>query len=64
MNERELEILMSMLALARELQESRDPLMLSQYRHLYGRITALVAEKGGDYEEGGQRGMGKADGAH
>lgn len=64
MNERELQILMSMLSLARELIESRDPLMLSQYRHLYGRITALIAEKGGDYEVGGQQGMEKADGAN
>lgn len=48
MHDRELEILMSLLAQCRELLKSSDPLMVSQYRHLYGRITALIAEKGGD----------------
>ena len=64
MTERELDILMSMLSLSRELLLSRDPLMLSQYRHLHGRITALIAEKGGDYEVGGLQGMEKVDGTH
>ena len=48
MHDRELEILMSMLAQCRELLKSSDPLMVSQYQHLYGRVTALIAEKGGD----------------
>lgn len=64
MNERELDLLISMLSLARELLESRDPLMVSQYRHLHGRITALIAEKGGDYEVSGQQGMEKTNGTH
>ena len=40
---RELQILIGMLAEARQLLESDDPLMHSQYQLLHGRITALIA---------------------
>lgn len=45
MRDAELDILKAMRAQARALLSSEDPLMASQYRHLYGRITALIAVK-------------------
>jgi hypothetical protein len=44
----ELAILVGLRDAAMPLLASDDPLMASQYRHLFGRITALIAAKGGD----------------
>jgi hypothetical protein len=41
----ELRILETLRREAEQLLASPDPLMRSQYQHLYGRITALIAIK-------------------
>jgi hypothetical protein len=44
----EMRILEALRREAERLLASPDPLMRSQYAHLYGRITALIAAKGSD----------------
>lgn len=56
MQDAELDILIAMRDQAERLLRSDDLLMVSQYRHLHGRITALIAAKGavGQYTRQGQ----------
>jgi hypothetical protein len=44
-DDEEMQILETLRREAEKLLESRDPLMRSQYEHLHGRITALIAAK-------------------
>jgi len=47
-DDEEMRILETLRREAEKLLASPDPLMRSQYRHLYGRITALIAVKACD----------------
>ena len=47
-DDEEMRILEGLRREAEKLLASPDPLMRSQYQHLYGRITALIAAKACD----------------
>ncbi len=54
-HDQELQVLRDLRERAEILLRSEDPLMASQYRHLYGRITALIAQKCNDTEARDER---------
>ena len=56
----EMRILEGLRREAEKLLASPDPLMRSQYAHLYGRITAMIAAKGGDVQEAARVTGGRA----